>query len=150
MTALPRRTDDGWLSETALSKVKPLSGIRVLVCEDEVDCRELLREVLVSEGATVCAVATAAQALGGIQDLRPHVLVSDIGLPLMDGYALIRQIRQLAEHQGGRTPAIALTAYASAEDARRALSAGFQLHLAKPVDPDDLVTRIVDLLACCP
>jgi signal transduction histidine kinase/CheY-like chemotaxis protein len=124
---------------------KLLSGLRVLVCEDDPDCRDLLREVLSGEGATVCLAAAAAEALDHFREFRPDVLVSDIGLPLVDGYALIRQIRQLDDQQGGRTPAIALTAYAGGEDARRAFSAGYQLHVTKPVDPDDLATRVADL-----
>jgi CheY-like chemotaxis protein len=124
---------------------KLLSGLRVLVCEDDIDCRELLQEVLSNEGATVRVAAAAAEALDHLREFRPDVLVSDIGLPLVDGYALIRQIRQLGEQQGGRTPAIALTAYAGGEDARRAFSAGYQLHVTKPVDPDELATRVANL-----
>jgi CheY-like chemotaxis protein len=127
------------------TKPKLLSGLRVLVCEDDPDCRDLLEEVLSGEGATVCLAAAAAEALDHFREFRPDVLVSDIGLPLVDGYALIRQIRQLDDQQGGRTPAIALTAYAGGEDARRAFSAGYQLHVTKPVDPDDLATRVADL-----
>lgn len=124
---------------------KLLSGLRVLVCEDDPDCRDLLHEVLSGEGATVCLAAAAAEALDHFREFRPDVLVSDIGLPLVDGYALIRQIRELDDQQGGRTPAIALTAYASVEDARRAFSAGYQLHVTKPVDPDDLASRVANL-----
>ncbi len=124
---------------------KLLSGLRVLVCEDDPDCRDLLKEVLSGEGATVCLAAAAAEALDHFREFRPDVLVSDIGLPLVDGYALIRQIRQLDDQQGGRTPAIALTAYAGSEDARRAFSAGYQVHVTKPVDPDDLATRVANL-----
>ena len=129
------------------SPIEPrlLSGLRVLVCEDDPDCRELLKEVLSGEGATVCLAAAAAEALDHLRAFRPDVLVSDIGLPLVDGYALIRQIRQLDDQQGGRTPAIALTAYAGSEDARRAFSAGYQVHVTKPVDPEDLATRVANL-----
>ncbi|HEY3822367.1 MAG TPA: ATP-binding protein [Polyangiaceae bacterium] len=124
---------------------KLLSGLRILVCEDDADCRELLEEVLSSEGATVRLAAAAAEALSHFQQFRPDVLVSDIGLPLVDGYALIRQIRELGDQEGGHTPAIALTAYAGSEDARRALSAGYQLHVTKPVDPDELTSRVATL-----
>ena len=122
-----------------------LAGLRVLVCEDDADCRDLLREVLASEGASVCLAAAAAEALDHFREFRPDILVSDIGLPLVDGYSLMRQIRELDERQGGRTPAIALTAYAEGEDARRAFSAGFQLHVTKPVDPYELAARIARL-----
>ena len=109
-----------------------LSGLRVLVCEDNADSRELVGEVLSREGADVRLAATASEALDHVREFRPDVLVSDIGLPIVDGYTLIRQIRQLAADEGGGTPAIALTAYATAEDARRALTAGYQLHITKP------------------
>jgi signal transduction histidine kinase/ActR/RegA family two-component response regulator len=124
---------------------KLLHGLRVLVCEDDADSRELLNEVLSSEGATVRLAAEASEALHHVRDFRPDVLVSDIGLPMVDGYALIRRIRQLREDQGGRTPAIALTAYAGGEDARRAFSAGYQLHVTKPVDPAELAIRVANL-----
>jgi signal transduction histidine kinase/ActR/RegA family two-component response regulator len=126
-------------------EAKLLSGLRVLVCEDDVDSRELLQEVLSSEGATVRLAAAAGEALDQLREFQPDVLVSDIGLPLVDGYALMRQIRELAPTEGGRIPAIALTAYAGAEDGRRALSAGYQLHVTKPVDPRDLTARVAKL-----
>jgi CheY-like chemotaxis protein/two-component sensor histidine kinase len=126
-------------------EAKLLSGLRVLVCEDDADSRDLLCEVLSSEGADVRMAAVAGEALDHVREFRPDVLVSDIGLPLVDGYTLIRQIRQLAADQGGRTPAIALTAYASGEDARRAFAAGYQLHVTKPVDPVELAARVATL-----
>jgi CheY-like chemotaxis protein len=116
-----------------------------LVCEDDVDSRELLHEVLSGEGAIVRLAAAAGEAMDHMREFHPDVLVSDIGLPLIDGYALMRQIRELRPDQGGRTPAIALTAYAGGEDARRAFSAGYQLHVTKPVDPHDLAARVANL-----
>ncbi|MDP9000492.1 MAG: ATP-binding protein, partial [Myxococcota bacterium] len=124
---------------------KLLAGLRVLVCEDDVDSRELLDAVLSAEGATVLVAAAAAEAMEHLREFRPDVLVSDIGLPVVDGYALMRQIRELAPDEGGRVPAIALTAYAGMEDARKAFSAGYQLHVAKPVDPGDLTVRVANL-----
>ncbi len=121
---------------------KPLAGLRVLVCEDDADSRALLHELLSSEGATVRLAAAAGEAMDGLREFRPDVFVSDIGLPVVDGYSLIRQIRQLSGEQGGWTPAIALTAYAGAEDARRAFEAGFQSHMTKPVDPNELAARV--------
>ncbi len=127
-------------------QTKLLEGLRVLVCEDDPDSRELLHAVLVGEGATVCLAAAAVEALERLPEFRPDVLVSDIGMPVVDGYTLIRQIRELGEDEGGRTPAIALTAYAGREDARRAFDAGYQLHVPKPVDPGELAARVASLV----
>jgi signal transduction histidine kinase/CheY-like chemotaxis protein len=129
---------------------KPLTGLRVLICEDDADSRELLKEVLSGEGATVVAAAAAAEALERLRVFRPDVFVSDIGLPLVDGYALMRQVRDLSVEEGGRTPAIALTAYAGIDDARKAFAAGYQLHVAKPVDPTDLAARVALLAGRLP
>jgi len=124
---------------------KPLAGLRILVCEDDADSRDLLSELLSSEGAVVRLAAAAGEAMEHLREFRPDVFVSDIGLPVVDGYSLIRQIRQLTGEQGGWTPAIALTAYAGAEDARRAFEAGFQSHMTKPVDPSELAARVASL-----
>jgi CheY-like chemotaxis protein len=129
---------------------KPLTGLRVLICEDDADSRELLKEVLSGEGATVLAAAAAGEALERLRTFRPDVFVSDIGLPLVDGYALMRQVRDLPADEGGRTPAIALTAYAGIDDARKAFAAGYQLHVAKPVDPTDLAGRVALLAGRLP
>jgi signal transduction histidine kinase/ActR/RegA family two-component response regulator len=128
-----------------LSEGKPLAGLRILVCEDDADSRDLLHEVLSGEGAQVRLAAAAPEAMDHLREFRPDVFVSDIGLPITDGYTLIRQIRQLSGEQGGWTPAIALTAYAGAEDARRAFEAGFQFHMTKPVDPGELAARVASL-----
>jgi CheY-like chemotaxis protein len=85
------------------------------------------------------------EALEVLQAWRPHVLLSDIGMPGMDGYMLIRRVRELSEEQGGRTPAAALTAYAGAEDRARSLASGFQLHVAKPVEPAELAAVVASL-----
>jgi len=124
---------------------KPLAGLRILVCEDDADSRDLLHELLSGEGAVVRVAAAAPEAIDHLREFRPDVFVSDIGLPVVDGYTLIRQIRQLSGEQGGWTPAIALTAYAGAEDARRAFEAGFQLHMTKPVDPSELAACVANL-----
>jgi CheY-like chemotaxis protein len=104
-----------------------------------------LHELLSGEGAVVRVAAAAPEAIDHLREFRPDVFVSDIGLPVVDGYALIRQIRQLSGEQGGWTPAIALTAYAGAEDARRAFEAGFQFHMTKPVDPSELAACVANL-----
>jgi PAS domain S-box-containing protein len=129
-----------------------LTGVRVLVVEDEPDSREFLTFLLESAGAVVQATAAAPEALRAIDAFQPDVLLSDIGLPVEDGYALIRAVRA-READGARSlPAIALTAYANQEDVDRANEAGFQQHVAKPVIPDALLTTIARLtcLNACP
>ena len=123
-----------------------LAGVSVLVVDDELDARELVGESFRGVGATVHLAASARQALQLISSVRPHVLVSDIGMPHEDGYTLIRQVRQLPAERGGQTPALALTAYARVEDAERAFDAGYQRHVAKPVDPLLLVDLVAGLL----
>ncbi len=124
---------------------RSLDGLRVLVVDDEPDARELLTTVLEEYGAQVIAVASAAEALEAIKQLQPDVLVSDIGMPQEDGYTLIRKVRALTVHQGGQIPAVALTAYARAEDRAQALLAGFQQHISKPVDPAQLALVVASL-----
>ncbi|MUG93317.1 PAS domain S-box protein [Scytonema sp. UIC 10036] len=124
----------------------PLYGLQVLVVDDEPDARQLITTALEQYKATVMAVATATEAFEALQQFQPDVLVSDISMPQEDGYSLIRRIRALSEESGGRTPAVALTAYARAEDCDRALLAGFQLHVPKPVNPDELATVIANLV----
>jgi PAS domain S-box-containing protein len=123
-----------------------LRDLRVLVIDDEPDARELLGLMLTSQGAEVRACASAAEALQTLDEWRPDVLVSDIGMPVEDGYELMRKVRARSPERGGFIPAIALTAYARAEDSRMALKAGYQAHVAKPVEPVELV-RVVASLA---
>ncbi len=126
-----------------------LDGLRILVVDDEVDARELLIQILVECGAEVVALATADEVIAALQeqtsDSRFDILISDIGMPEQDGYALLRRVRSLESNQGGRIPAIALTAYARAEDRKAALLAGFQSHVAKPVEPGELIALIANL-----
>ena len=122
-----------------------LNGLRVLVVDDEADARELLATILGQYGVEVTAVATASEVLEALPRFKPDVLVSDIGMPGEDGYALIRKVRVLAAEQGGQIPAVALTAYARAEDRIRALASGFQLHMPKPVNPEELVAVVANL-----
>jgi len=119
-----------------------LSGIRILVVEDEPDTCEFLDRLLRGYGAEVVIARSAAEALSRIADDTADIVVSDIGLPDVDGYDLIRRIRRLPAHAGGATPALALTAYARTEDRTRAFRAGYQAHLAKPVEPAELVATI--------
>jgi signal transduction histidine kinase len=120
-----------------------LAGLRLLVVDDEADAREVMRFMLERGGAQVRIADSAAQALDAIREERPDLLISDIGMPVEDGYVLVRRLRAMEEGLGRRLPAIALTAYASEEDTRRALTAGFDAHLSKPVDPG----RLIDIAA---
>ena len=122
-----------------------LRGFRVLVVEDQADARELLVTILGGCGADVTAVGSADEALDAVARTRPQALVSDIGLPGDDGYTLIRKVRALDPAAGGRVPAAALTAYARREDRRLALLAGYQLHLAKPIDPSEVIAVVATL-----
>lgn len=124
---------------------RALDGIRVLLVDDEEDARESLRVLLERSGAVVLAVKSAAEALAGIEEFRPHVLLSDIAMPEEDGYRLIHKVRALDPVRGGATPAAALTAYASREDRRTALLAGYQDHVAKPPDPPRLIALLARL-----
>ncbi|HWM90556.1 MAG TPA: response regulator [Thermoanaerobaculia bacterium] len=122
-----------------------LSGLYVLVMDDEADTRELLVTALEHCGARVTAVPSVPAALAALDLALPDVLISDIGVPGEDGYSLIRKVRARGAEHGGNVPAAALTAYARSEDRIRALSAGFQTHLAKPIDPAELVATIASL-----
>jgi signal transduction histidine kinase len=122
-----------------------LDGLRVLVVDDEEDARLLVHRLLTDQGATVRCAQSAEEALGALQTTRPDVLVSDIGMPVVDGYMMIRRIRCLPPEHGGRTPAIALTAYAREEDGERAFAAGFQAHVSKPVEPWKIISLVANL-----
>jgi hypothetical protein len=123
-----------------------LEGLRIMVVDDEPDARRFVTRVFEECKAEVTAVGSAAEALAALPRVRPDVLVSDIGMPQTDGYELLRALRLRRPEEGGRIPALALTAYASAEDRRRAVAAGYQQHLAKPVDPADLVDAVGELV----
>jgi CheY-like chemotaxis protein len=128
-----------------------LAGVRALVVDDENDARELLQAALKHYGAEVIAVSSAAEAYTMITVTLPReeldVVVADIGMPDEDGYSLIRRVREWEWTRGAYIPAVALTAYGRAEDRMRALKAGFQMHVAKPVDPDELVIVITSLVS---
>jgi CheY-like chemotaxis protein len=125
-----------------MRQLASLEGLRVLIVDDEPDARDLIKTVLETCGAAVTAVASASEALAALEQFRPDVLISDIGLPGTDGYALIKQVRALKAEQGGGVPAAALSAYVGEENRRMALDAGFQLYVAKPVDPAELVAVV--------
>lgn len=123
-----------------------LHEIRVLVVDDDADMREFVEVVLQEAGARVALAASAGEALAKLSRFRPHVLLSDIGMPNVDGYRLLRQIRTLVPELGGQVPAIALTAYAGEYNQQQVLAAGFQQHLCKPVEPEQLVATVARLL----
>jgi PAS domain S-box-containing protein len=122
-----------------------LKGLAVLVVDDEPDALELLKRVLGDCGAEVFAARSAKAGLEILQKERPDILLSDIGMPDEDGYTLIRQVRALKPRQGGKTPAAAVSAFARPEDRTRALRAGYQMHLAKPIDPTELTAVVASL-----
>jgi CheY-like chemotaxis protein len=128
----------------------PLSGLWALVVDDEDDARELVSRVLSDHGARVTAVSSAAEAWAMITDqsreMRLGALVIDIGLPEEDGYSLMRRVREWERGHNGKLRAIALTAYGRAQDRVQALMAGFQMHVPKPVEPEELVAVIKSLV----
>jgi CheY-like chemotaxis protein len=122
-----------------------LEGVKVLLVEDAPDARELIAMMLRERGARVGTASNGAEAMQQLAECVPDVLVSDIGLPGEDGHALLKRVRAWAEARDEWVPAIALTAYAGAEDARRAYRAGFQVHMAKPLEPSVLLEAVARL-----
>jgi CheY-like chemotaxis protein len=123
-----------------------LDGVKVMVVDDELDMRDFLSVSLRQYGADVTALATVGEAVAALEREKPDVLVSDIGMPGEDGYALIRKVRALGPDRGGQVPAAALTGFAAGDDTTRVLSAGYQVHLPKPVEPSQLA-QVVGTLA---
>jgi len=138
----PESSSDDRHTESATD----LAGIHVLVVDDDADMRELAAFTLTQSGAQVTTAASATQALTLLNQSVPDLLLCDIGMPEMDGYSLIRQIRKWSSEQGGMIPAIALTAYAGEINQQQALAAGFGMHISKPVEPEELVKAIARLL----
>ena len=128
-----------------LDGLPSLQGLKVLVVDDEADTRELIQEVLKECGSEVILSRSVAEALEALEEHKPDILISDLGMPDEDGYSLISKIRALPSDRGGHIPAAALTAYARAEDRMRVLRSGFQFHLPKPVDAAELVTVVASL-----
>ncbi len=131
--------------ENITSNHSPLNGLQILVVDDDADNREFMVFALTTYGANAIATASSDEALRALQQFKPDVLVSDIGMPDEDGYALIRQVRMLEHKSGGNIPAIAVTGYTRDSDRNQALTAGFQLHLSKPIQPIELVAAIAKL-----
>jgi CheY-like chemotaxis protein len=124
-----------------------LTGTHVLVVDDDEDARDILHAFLAHHGALVTLAGDAVEALAALHRVKVHVIVSDLSMPGMDGHELLRRTRQLPSQAGRPTPAIALTAYDSAEHRRRAIDAGFDAYLARPLDPDALVRAIARLVS---
>jgi CheY-like chemotaxis protein len=123
-----------------------LAGARIVVIDDDPTTVELITEVLIQVGADVIECRTTDEALDAIARRRPDALVSDIEMPGQDGYSLIRKLRALSPEQGGKVPAVALTAFGRPEDRVRSLRAGFNIHVTKPVDPAELIAIIASLI----
>jgi CheY-like chemotaxis protein len=122
-----------------------LDGLRIVIVDDDDDARDLLATVLTQRGAEVFVGESAAEALQLVERELPDVLVSDIAMPEEDGYMLIGRVRALPVDRGGNTPSIAVTAYAGRADRKRAIDAGFNDHVAKPIDIDTLVDALIDV-----
>jgi signal transduction histidine kinase/CheY-like chemotaxis protein len=144
--ARPRRGEVA--RQAPRGELRPLAGlerVRVLVVDDDPDTLEVVRQVLEAAGALVTSVGSAGAALAALSSRPPDVLLSDLGMPGEDGLTLIRKVRSLEPSHGGRVPAAALTAYTQAEDRTEALLAGFQVYLAKPVEPSELTAAVARL-----
>jgi PAS domain S-box-containing protein len=122
-----------------------LKGVRVLTVDDDPDARDLLTVLLTQYGAEVLTVTSATEVLANLDSFRPNVLVSDIGMPDVDGYSLIQKLRSLSPEEGGQIPAIALTAFARESDYQQALASGYQRHVTKPLEPEQLVQAVATL-----
>jgi PAS domain S-box-containing protein len=122
-----------------------LSGLHILVVDDDHDALELIMEVLTEGGGSVETFASAAKGFDALRTLRPQVIISDIGMPDEDGYSFMSRVRALAEKEGGNVPAIALSAFVREEDSAKAMAAGYNMHVGKPVDPRTLVSVVAQL-----
>jgi signal transduction histidine kinase len=144
---LPLLRGNGADPEAALSPLSQvtLQGTKVLAVDDSEDARDLLEMVLMQYGAEVKVVTSGDEVLSQLPGFAPDVLVCDIGMPNMDGYTLLEHIRRLPPEAGGQVPAIAVTAFAGEDDRQKALSHGFDRHIAKPIEPDQLAQAIVEL-----
>ncbi len=142
----PRRAAVAAAARTDRATTRRLENVDVLVVDDDAETREVLKVALGFEGARVMTAPSVADAVAAIEQRWPDVLVSDIGMPGEDGYDLIRRVRRLEAARGRHIPAIALTAYAAAEDRRRTLHAGYDSHVAKPVEASAFAPLIASLL----
>ena len=155
VTPAPQKSQVSHMSNTQhspeieiIDQTLELDGLRVLAVDDDSDARDLIRTILTQYGAIVETAGSAGQALAVFErpeEWQPELLISDIEMPETDGYQLIRKLREIESQRGRRVPAIALTAYARAEDRLRSLAAGFQIHVTKPVEPVELLTIVASL-----
>lgn len=129
-----------------LQSTNSLSGLNILVVDDEIDTLEMLKIFLESSGAKVTAANSVTEALENLQNFLPDVIISDIGMPGINGYQFMENIRELSPERGGKIPAVALTAYARNEDKQKALRSGYQMHVAKPVEINSLVSTITTVI----
>ena len=146
---LPLMLDQSTPDSQDVKLAKPpldLQGVQILVVDDDTSSREFTTFLLELHGAVITATASADEAIAALTQIKPSLLLSDIGMPDIDGYMLMRQVRTLPPEQGGQIPAIALTAYAGEIDYQQAIAAGFQKHISKPIEPDTLVEAIASLL----
>jgi len=140
-----RAGDAAQVAASGAASLPSLKGLRIMVVDDEADAREVCSAVLTQAGAQVAAVGSSVEAMALLARWRPDVMVSDIGMPGEDGYTLIRKVRALGPGNGGEIPAIALTAFARTHDRLKVLSAGYQMHVPKPVEPMELATVVASL-----
>jgi CheY-like chemotaxis protein len=152
LTVIHSQSDDGKRlhpktpsEEARRSKPVRLDGIKVMVVDDQTDAQELIRRVLEDCGAQVITCSSAAEALPILQREKPAVLLSDIGMPEIDGYEFLKKVRALGADRGGQVPAVALTAFARSEDRTKALLSGFAVHVTKPVEPNELAATIASV-----
>jgi PAS domain S-box-containing protein len=143
--SVPDRAGRQIRTDSTFERPQQLRGLRVLVVDDEEDARGLVGAILEECGCEVTLASSVEEAMLRLKEARPDVLLSDIGMPEADGYDLIQQVRALPREQGGDVPAAALTAYARPEDRRRMLNAGYSIHLAKPIEPAELVAVVTTL-----
>jgi CheY-like chemotaxis protein len=151
MMALPADPTPRTPPGTAAIPAGPrLDGLRVLVVDDDDDALDLATAILTAAGAVVTACPSAVEALTVLCQWRPDVLVSDIEMPGEDGYSLIRKVRALGAEDGGKTPAVALTAFGRAQDRTLSLATGYSMHVPKPVDPGELTLIIASITGRLP
>jgi len=146
-SSIPSHTESSIPSAALLVESDKLKGARILVVDDEPDARDMTAAVLTPQGATVRVCESAAEGFAAVTTWNPTVILSDIGMPQEDGYSFMARVRVWESAQGGRIPAIALTAFAREEDRNRAIAAGYDRHLAKPIDPVELVTLVAHLVS---
>jgi CheY-like chemotaxis protein len=131
-------------SDLPFDKAKRLNGIHALIVDDEADARELIMFILAEHGASVTTAASVSEAVGKFQAIKPDLIISDIEMPDEDGFSLIEKLRDFNEREQKKIPAIALTAHARPSERLKVLSAGYQMHLAKPVEPAELIAVVAN------